>query len=472
VDWQTFFGSANLETIERLCGARMKQLGCATPPAQAIPVVNWAPAMSSARPNVAPKPSILIVTPFYEGAGGVAVAVRQLSQEFERAGHPVFILTRGPSVSVRYAGQHVYRVRLRKPHLTLRSWGACLLFLPLTLFSLWRLVVHKRVGVVLIQYASPSHFYFGLLRKFSRARLFVTFQGSDAHSIVTRDRSELWCLNALLAAADGVTAVAGSLLAKVRATVPGMTGRVAIIPNGAPMMHSSPTMHSPPEDYAITVGLLIRRKGMDVLIKALALLRSRGVEQRLMIVGAGEEHDSLVALAREQRVDDLVVFAGVKPHDEVLKLIQRSRFFVLASRAEGLPLVVVEAMMCGRAVVATRVDGVPDIVTNGSTGLLVEPEVPEALADAMERLVSDAALRERLAKAGRRMAERFRWSEIAGQYMKFFGMIADGQPRSAELKEDGASGPATDGAQDTAPTSMRKDTGPGPGPTEFDVRDR
>ena len=385
-------------------------------------VVKWAPTMSSAREDVAPKQSILIVTPFYGGIGGVAVAVAQLSREFERAGHPVFILTRGPSARVRYAGD-VYRVRLKTPHHTLRSWVGCLLFLPVTFLSLWSFVIRKRVGVVLIQYASPAHFYFGLLRMFSPVKLFVTFQGSDAHRIVTRDRSELWCFNVLLRKADGVTAVAGSLLAKVRATVPRMTPRVGIIPNGAPAVPSSAATHSPTADYAITVGLLIRRKGMDVLIKALALLRSRGIQQRLMIVGSGEEHDSLVALAREQRVDDLVVFAGEKTHDEVLELIRRSRFFVLASRAEGLPLVVVEAMMCGRAVIATSVDGVPDLVTNGSTGILVEPEVPEALADAMERLVSDAALRERLAKAGQRTAERFRWSDVAGQYISFFAWV-------------------------------------------------
>jgi glycosyltransferase involved in cell wall biosynthesis len=375
--------------------------------------------------------SILIVTPFAEGPGGVAVAVRELANEFERAGRDVFVLTRGPSSLVRQESESLFRIRFRAPLGTVRSWCSSLLFLPVTLFGLWRLTRRLGVSVVLIQYAVPAHFSFGLLRLFSPARLFVVFQGSDAHRISSVGASGRWCYTVLLRNADGVFAVASSLLAKVRAAVPEMTPNTGIIPNGTPLV--TPTVHRPTSEdgYAITVGVLIPRKGIDVLIRAIALLRRRGIDQRVMVVGIGDDRQTLGALANSEGVADLVVFAGSKPHGEVLDLIVGSDFFVLASRAEGLPLVVVEAMMCGRAVVATHVDGVPDVVSDGHTGLLVPPDSPEQLADAMQRVIQDRRLREQLGAAGRVVADRFRWSEIARRYLTAFAgaAIADAQRR-------------------------------------------
>jgi glycosyltransferase involved in cell wall biosynthesis len=92
--------------------------------------------------------------------------------------------------------------------------------------------------------------------------------------------------------------------------------------------------------------------------------------------------------------------------------------FVLASRAEGMPLVIAEAMACGRAVVATNVDGIPEIVQDGTTGLLVPAEDPASLASALIKLYSDRGFRDALAEKGKEWAFReYNWAGIANRYL-------------------------------------------------------
>ena len=94
--------------------------------------------------------------------------------------------------------------------------------------------------------------------------------------------------------------------------------------------------------------------------------------------------------------------------------------FVLASRAEGMPLVIAEAMACGKAVIASDVDGVPEIVHDGTTGILVPAENSGALAEGLIRLYSDSTFRETLAKQGKEWACReYNWESIAHRYLGF-----------------------------------------------------
>ena len=103
---------------------------------------------------------------------------------------------------------------------------------------------------------------------------------------------------------------------------------------------------------------------------------------------------------------------------QVLSLMKSCLLFVLASRAEGMPLVIAEAMACGRAVVASNVDGVPEIVQDGMTGILVPAEDPASLASGLIKLYSDTAFRESLAKQGKEWAFReYNWEAIAGRYL-------------------------------------------------------
>ena len=153
-----------------------------------------------------------------------------------------------------------------------------------------------------------------------------------------------------------------------------------------------------------TVGRLEPQKGMAYLIEAFAQLPDSAHPKQLWIVGAGLEERSLRRQAETAGVADRVHFLGAR--DDVPALMTRFDLFVLPSLWEGLPNVVLEAMAARRAVVATAVDGTPEAVADGETGLLVPPKNPQALATAMESLIKDSEKRTAYGEAGRQRVER------------------------------------------------------------------
>jgi glycosyltransferase involved in cell wall biosynthesis len=297
--------------------------------------------------------------------------------------------------------------------------------LPSTLFQLARFLRENRIDVVSVHYPLPWAAYFGVLRRVSRWRLVVTYHGNDAHDLPEWQPSERLLIKLLLRSADRVTAVSSKLLQKVSGVLrlPGLPA--VAVSNGAPLdvidEINVPARVRVPPRYIVTVGHLIKRKGIDILLSALTRLRDRGEVIPLVIVGDGSERASLEELARRGGLGAEVHFVGDQRHDQALALMKGSAFFVLASRAEGLPLVIVEAMACRKAVVATAVDGVPELVTENGTGLLVPPEDPEALAAAIGRLYADGELRERLATtAYQRAVAEFSWKAIADRYLDVY----------------------------------------------------
>jgi len=156
----------------------------------------------------------------------------------------------------------------------------------------------------------------------------------------------------------------------------------------------------------VTVASLTPKKGHGDLFQAVPLLVSRGVDCALLLAGDGPERPRLEALAASLGIEDRVHFLGVQPH--VADVLATADLFVLPSIVEGLPLAMLEAMAAGAPVVATAVGGVPDVIVNGDSGLLVAPRSADAIADAVARLAGDEALRTRLALRARAVvAERF-----------------------------------------------------------------
>jgi glycosyltransferase involved in cell wall biosynthesis len=149
------------------------------------------------------------------------------------------------------------------------------------------------------------------------------------------------------------------------------------------------------------------RKGVDVLLDALALLRQRGVPFRACLVGEGPLLAANRALARQLDLGASTVLAGLVP--DAVAYLGRADVYVLPSRREQSgSLAVLEAMQAGRAIVASACDGIPEDVVDGESALLVEPGDARSLAGALSRTLGDEALRRRLGEtARRRFAERF-----------------------------------------------------------------
>lgn len=139
----------------------------------------------------------------------------------------------------------------------------------------------------------------------------------------------------------------------------------------------------------ISIGRLEHQKGIDVLLNAIALLKPLPDDVHFLIVGDGPDANTLRARAAELRIDNHVHFANRR--DDVPDLLAASTALILPSRWEGMPNVVLEAMAAGRPVIASRVEGVEELVRHRETGLIVGPENPVELAAAISDLLGDSA---------------------------------------------------------------------------------
>ena len=190
-----------------------------------------------------------------------------------------------------------------------------------------------------------------------------------------------------------------------------------MIPNGVdPDRFATAAPFPHPRRYLLTVARLSHEKGIDVLLDAFARL---GVpELDLVVVGDGPERAALIAQRDRLGITERVHFVGTLEAAALPARYRGATLVVCPSRWEGLPLVALEAMASGRAVVGTAVDGMPDAVADGETGILVPPEDPGALAGAIAALLQDPA---RAATLGRRGAtvvrERFTWNDVCARYL-------------------------------------------------------
>ena len=162
----------------------------------------------------------------------------------------------------------------------------------------------------------------------------------------------------------------------------------------------------------LAVGRLDPVKGFPTLVEALALLEQRGVAFSCRIAGSGPLEQELRQLAQDRGISARIEFAGAQPQHVVRAWMDSATLFVLPSEVaadgnrDGIPVALMEAMASGCPVVSTRVSGIPELVGDGVQGLLVDERQPAALADALQRLLEDDALRERLAIAARLHVER------------------------------------------------------------------
>jgi len=187
-----------------------------------------------------------------------------------------------------------------------------------------------------------------------------------------------------------------------------------------------PTTPPNPSGPIMSVGRLETIKGHDVLLGAFSLWRQRrqdpkDEERELLIFGDGACRKKLQALAQELGVAEVVRFRGAVSQAEVQRFLSRASMFVLPSRSEGMPLALMEAFAAGLPCVAAEVGGVAEIIDDGENGLLVPPEDPLAMCEAMLKITSSPKLATQLANAARQRAlERFDQRRFIAQTRAFY----------------------------------------------------
>ncbi len=179
--------------------------------------------------------------------------------------------------------------------------------------------------------------------------------------------------------------------------------RITLIYNGVDAEYFRPPDHRSGPPVVLSVGRLVPVKAHDVLIKAFAIVLPRHPRAELWIAGDGPRLGELTELARKNLPPGKAKFLASR--QDISPLYKKADLFALPSLAEAMPNVVLEAMGSGLPVVASRVGGVPELVKQGQTGWLVPPGKPEALAGALDKLLSNPHKRTLFGRAGRERVE-------------------------------------------------------------------
>ena len=245
-------------------------------------------------------------------------------------------------------------------------------------------------------------------------------------------------LHRLLHVAASVTAPSTPVLHQLRQALPELASASLLIRNAVeqPSLTPAPLPFSPP--YLLCLGRLIEEKGFDLALRAFVTVRARHPSARLLIAGDGPARPLLERQAQSLGLSPAVEFTGWVPPHLVPSLLDRATVVLMPSRTEGLPLVSLQTAQAARPLVATRVGGLPEVVQEGETGLLVDVDDEAGLAAAVLSLLDDPGRAVRMGQAASAyVAGQFSWERYVSAFdLLFTSLIAPSVPLS---------GPATTG---------------------------
>lgn len=250
-------------------------------------------------------------------------------------------------------------------------------------------------------------------------RVVCTAHGSDLNAFSCTALN--WLQKSVLQRASEITVVSQALAEKTL-QLGVAPEKVSIIPMGIDTRHTFQPTEDPDTNNIVFVGRLTPEKGLDVLLRALPTVVRQHANSQLTIVGDGPLRKDLEALAKQLHIQRHVKFVGAVPHLEVPSYIQSAVIVAVPSIREGFGLVAAEALACGRAVVASDIPSLRELIEHNRTGLLFSAGDSHALAQEIISLLADRSRRVALACAGHHaVAERLDWERIAERYTKILG---------------------------------------------------
>jgi glycosyltransferase involved in cell wall biosynthesis len=314
-------------------------------------------------------------------------------------------------------------------------------FVMAGMFAIWRLCRRERYDVVHVHWPVPLALWGWAARRARRAAVVLTFYGIELRWVKRSLPILKGCVRWACRRADRVVAISSETAREIRELV---EVPVDVIPYTTPFPgrgDAAPRALASGDGRPLTilfVGRLVELKGLAYLIEAAARLRDR-VPARIVAIGIGPERERLEALARERNI--AVDFRNKVPDAELHLAFLTSDVLVLPSiidargDTEGLGVALLDAMSYCIPVIASRVGGIPDIIDDGVSGLLVPPADPQALADAIERVAGDPAFARRLAEAGReQLRTRFSWDVITAKWDAVYGVASAALPSASSSR--------------------------------------
>ena len=368
-----------------------------------------------------------LVSPYdWAVPGGVNSHVAQLAQQFIRSGHDVRVIA--PS-SRRRSHDCEYLTVLGEHVIGLPASGSvanvCLSFNlgP----RVKALLARERFDIVHIHEPFMPLLPFQFLR-YADTTLVATFHatrdGGSRLYAYARFIIEPWWRRI-----DGRIAVSRAALKMISRY---FADRYQIIPNGIDYARFAAEVPPIPryidsKRNILFLGRQEKRKGLPYLLEAYARLKRERPDIRLIVVGPdGGMRAACERYVRQNRLKD-VVFAGFVPYEELPRYYKTADVYCAPNTGhESFGIVLLEAMAAGTPIVASNIGGFADVVEDGVEGVLVPPRDADGLASAMDRLLSDAALREEMGRAGTVRAAPYAWDKVSGQVLDYYRDLAGG----------------------------------------------
>lgn len=308
------------------------------------------------------------------------------------------------------------------------------------LFKLRQVIEEREIDIIHAHWAIPMGFVAGLVKAVTGRPLVITMHGRDVY-VKPKDGyivPTLWYVKPFLRfafhQADRLVAVSQDCY--LHAQLAGAPSRkIQVIYNGTDLGRFFPSKKgvmeirqrygiSPSAKLVLSVRALLFRKGLDVLIHAMAHVVQIEPEAVLLLVGEGPERENLIALRDELGLQNQVVLAGHIPNSELAPYENACDLFVIPSRQEAFGIAAVEAMACAKPVIGTNVGGLAEVIDDCQTGLLVEPDDVEQLSEAMVRVLQDESLASQLGKnAWRKVETDFNWVNVARRTVELYESV-------------------------------------------------
>ena len=252
----------------------------------------------------------------------------------------------------------------------------------------------------------------------------VNYRGGEAGSFL--DKS-FFLIKPTLKAADAIV-VPSAFLEKVFAR---KAVRVTVVPNIIDLGRFTPssTMRRPffrPDSVNIFVARNLEPLyDIETALRAFQVVRHEIPEAKLRVAGSGPEEQKLIELSRELGIGESVTFLGRISNENMPELYRSSDIAVNSSLVDNMPISILEALASGVPVVSTNVGGIPVLVEDGKTALLVPPRDPRGMAEAVLALVRDPIRYSDVRDAGMRLVRRYAWTEVRGQWIHVYAKALD-----------------------------------------------
>jgi L-malate glycosyltransferase len=354
---------------------------------------------------------ILLVVPWDQKTGGVSSVVGNLAGYLQSQGHEVIFFHPGKTIFLRRKvtkqGFQGFELRLLLPFKqshTVLSTIAFLILFPIILYQLIHLIVTHQIQVINIHYPTECFSYFAICSRILAIVLISSVHGADVFPGGKPRVKYSRAIRFLLSASARIVTPSQAYQNDFLSVFPDLKEKTIYIHNGINLAElnrcSRDTIEREQKQYILCIAAHNEKKGIDILLHATKRLQEVEPLLQIALVGDGPLRGQLEGLALSLGVHERVEFLGWKGRAQVAELLHGCEIFVLPSRSEPFGIVILEALACKKPVVATTVGGIPEIIENGKNGILVEPDNPDTLAEALIALLKNPALRQAIARNG------------------------------------------------------------------------